>query len=180
MSRGSITLNKISGAYWRLANIQDNFWQRLVPDFVKPLQRLYADPVSAGVHIVAAYIADPDTAQKKFLSNPPAFGRMAATVPSPEELKKTFDKLNTSTTGLSLETCARHFTELSEVGTALAQLRRQNPILFAQLQNERRARKDRGASTLTQDVMFFGKPVEVAKIDPARRPRKRKTKLKKS
>jgi hypothetical protein len=71
-----VSKKDIDARYWRNVEIQDCFWRDSFIGFIRPLRTPYRHPMSAGAHILSAYLADPINAKLEFTGSPDAFGAL--------------------------------------------------------------------------------------------------------
>ena len=123
-------------AYWRNAEIQDRFWRELFVSFIKPLNPLYEDPLSAGAHVLSAFLINPHDAAREFECNPEAFGELRACAPT-ELAGAIYRDLLTGKHGVTLELCRSRFQDQRIAGAEIAQFADEQPSACRRLQKER-------------------------------------------
>jgi len=155
-----VSQKEIDTKYWRNVDIQDQFWRRTFTQFVPPLQKMFRDPVSAGAHLLSAYMTDAEDSAAKFVSNPAEFGQLNGAV-STVTARALFEELLQGRRGLALEACAQQFAEQRVASADIEKFAAQYPKLYWELQKERSARREGQKPTIA--VQFFGKSVDVDK-----------------
>ena len=111
------------------------FWRDSFIGFIRPLRMLYRDPMSAGAHILSAYLADPINAKLEFTGSPDAFGALRDEADL-ARAKDTYEELVTGRSGPTLQRCAEQFEEQREASAAIAKFADELPKLYWELQYE--------------------------------------------
>ena len=169
-----VSKKDIDARYWRNVEIQDCFWRDSFIGFIRPLRMLYRDPMSAGAHILSAYLADPINAKLEFTGSPDAFGALRDEADL-ARAKDTYEELVTGRSGPTLQRCAEQFEEQREASAAIAKFADELPKLYWELQNERAVRNSRRTHVR---IEFFGKSIYVEQRIKVRMKRKPKVTLK--
>ena len=130
--------------------------------------------MSAGAHILSAYLADPINAKLEFTGNPDAFGALRDEADL-ARAKDTYEELVTGRSGPTLQRCAEQFEEQREASAAIAKFADEHPKLYWELQNERAVRNSRRTQVR---IEFFGKSIYVEQRIKVRMKRKPKVTLK--
>jgi hypothetical protein len=169
-SKTACLKKNIDAKYWRNVDIQDQFWQRTFVQFVRPLQKLYKDPISAGAHLLSAYLTDAASLAREFVSDPAEFGQLNY-VASINTARAIYEELLAGHSGIALDACAQKFAEQRAASTEIAEFAAQYPKLYWELQKDRSARKEGQKPTVK--VQFFGKSLDLSK---AVRPKKARRK----
>ena len=175
MGRNGIVSRKdIDSRYWRNVEIQDGFWRDSFVSFIRPLRTLYRDPLSAGAHLLSAYLADPTSAQEEFAGSPEAYGALI----DGADLtccKGLYEELETGRGGPTLGWCAQQLQQQRDASAAIAKFAEEHPKLYWELQQERAVRNARRTHVR---VEFFGKSIYVEQRIKPRTRRKLKVTLK--
>lgn len=162
MARSNRVTQASIDAYWRNADIQDRFWRELFVSFIKPLTPLYEDPVSAGAHVLSAYLVNADDTARVFECNPEAFGELRACA-STELAGAIYRDLLTGKHGVTLELCRRRFQDQRIAGAEIAQFADEQPAACRSLQKERALRNAKPATAKVR-VQLLGQPLYVAPV----------------
>ncbi|MBS0250432.1 MAG: hypothetical protein JSR78_05140 [Proteobacteria bacterium] len=137
--RGKAVTRAIAEHYWQQIQILDAFWQGTFTAFVKPLEDIYCDPVSAGAAILSRYLENSASILKEVELAPESFGELRNQMGS---ARMDTALLTTPAPGcISLEDCARAFKKARQASLALDQIRSANASAFEELQKERLKRK---------------------------------------
>ena len=171
---GLVSKKDVDARYWRNVEIQDCFWRDSFIGFVRPLRRLYRDPVSAGAHILSAYLADPFNAKVEFLISPEAFGALMDDA-DPAQAEEAYEELETGKNGPALKWCAQQFDEQRQASAAIAKFADEHPKLYWQLQNQRAVRNSK---RMHVRIEFLGKSIYVEQRIKPRRKRSSKVTFK--
>jgi hypothetical protein len=110
----------------RNVETQDAFWRDLFVDFIRPLQSLYKDPLSAGAHLLSSYQTDPISTARSFTKDPAAFGLLNAQ-PTLVDAQMIYGQLVAGGKGPSLEQCADKFEEQRAANSEVAKFAAEHP-----------------------------------------------------
>jgi hypothetical protein len=146
----------------RNAEIQDRFWRELFVSFIKPLTPLYEDPLSAGAHVLSAYLANPHDAAREFGLHPEAFGELREGAPK-ERAGAIYRDLLTGKHGATRALCRRRFREQRIASAEIAQFADEQPTAFRRLQKERALRNAKPATAKVR-VQLLGRSFYVAAV----------------
>jgi hypothetical protein len=152
-----ISQRHIDAEYWSNVDIQDKFWRQTFVDFVRPLKRLFYDPISAGAHVLAAYSADPVSTPRVFAANPESFGALNEEA-DPELARLAYSQLVLGKGGIPICRCLELFHQVRCASVRLAEFADRYPTLYRELERQRAIENLKRKSVRVQ---FFGKSLYV-------------------
>ena len=147
-----ISHRRIDAEYWSNVDTQDKFWRQTFVDFVRPLKSFFRDPVSAGAHVLAAYIADPVFTPHSFAANPDAFGDLNEE--ADPKLASIAYWLVLGKGGVPIYRCLELIHQVRRASAHLAEFADPYPTLYRELERQR-AIANRSRKIVR--VQFFGK-----------------------
>ena len=166
-----VSQKTIDQRFWRNVDIQDRFWQCTFVEFVRPLQKIYRDPTSAGSHLLSAYVSDGESAVAQLLLDPEQFGQL--NVALRKSTRSVLGDLVLGVNGAALGQCLQEFAEARAASEEIAKFASEFPKVYWELQRNRAARRGQAVK-----VTFFGKSIEVSKIDRPKKAARRARKIK--
>ena len=152
LRKRSVSKKSIDERYWRNVETQDAFWRDLFVDFIRPLQSLYKDPLSAGAYLLSSYQTDPISTARSFTKDPAAFGLLNAQPTLVDA--QIYGQLVAGGKGPSLEQCADKFEEQRAANSEVAKFAAEHPALYWELQRERAVKN---AKRTRVKATFFGR-----------------------